>query len=245
MNRVKSSELDATVLRKVLIKWIIDRRHTFNEVTAESFRNIIAAIDKSAVKNLPHSENTIRADILRYFKEAKHIIAECFSAAQSRIHLSFDLYTSPNCKALLAITAHWTSAEHKAEATLLAIRELKEEHTGKNIAEKIYAVIKEYSISNKLGYFVMDNASNNDTALVSLNKRIIEDGGDGFDSEMHQIRCFAHTINLVVKELMFGKRKALKPKSELSEDQSLQQQKEDERAQWRALGALGFLALRS
>jgi hypothetical protein len=239
MNQVKSGGLDATVLRKVLIKWIIDRRHAFNEVTTESFRNIIAVIDKSAVKNLPHSGNTIRADILRYFKEAKHMIAECFSTARSRIHLSFDLYTSSNCKALLAITAHWTSAEYKAEATLLAIRELKEEHTGENIAEKIYAMIKEYDISNKLGYFVMDNAGNNDTALVSLNRRIIEDGGNGFDPDMCRIRCFAHTINLVVKELMFGKRKAKKQKSELSEDQSLQQQNEDEQAQWRALGALG------
>jgi len=152
--------IDVKAPRKVVIKWIIDRRHAFNEVGAESFRNIIAAINKAAVNKLPHSGNTILADILRYFKEAKPLIAELLSTARSRIHLSFDLYTSPNCKALLAITAHWTSAEYKAEATLLAIRELKEEHTGENIAQWIHIVVKEYGVMDKLGYFVMDNAGN-------------------------------------------------------------------------------------
>ena len=233
--------IDVKALCKVVIKWIIDRRHAFNEVAAESFRNMIAAIDKAAVNKLPHSGNTIRADILRYFKEAKPMIAELLSTARSRIHLSFDLYTSPNCKALLAITAHWTSAEYKAEATLLAIRELKEEHTGENIAQWIHIVVKEYGVMDKLGYFVMDNAGNNDTALVSLNRRIMEDGGEGFDLEARQLRCFAHTINLVVKELMFGKRKAPKQKSESPEDtnKTAKQRKQEERAQWRTLGALG------
>ena len=200
--------IDAKALRKAVIKWMIDRRHAFNEVAAESFHNMIAEINKAAVNKLPHSGNTVRADILRYFKQAKPRIAKLLSTARSRIHLSFDLSTSPNCKALLGITAHWTSAEYKAEATLLAIRELKEEHTGENIAEWVHIVVKEYGVMDKLGFFVMDNATNNDTALVSLNERIIEDGGEGFDPETRRLRCFAHTINLVVKELMFGKRKA-------------------------------------
>jgi hypothetical protein len=59
MNQPRRDGLNAMVLWKVLIKWIIDRRHPFNEVTAESFPNIIATIDKSAVKKLPNSRNTI------------------------------------------------------------------------------------------------------------------------------------------------------------------------------------------
>ena len=51
----------------------------------------------------------------------------------------------------------------------------------------------------------MDNTGNNDMALVLLNRWIIEDSCDGFDPEMCQIHYFAHIINLVVKELIFGK----------------------------------------
>ena len=82
--------------------------------------------------------------------------------------MSFDLSTSPNYKALLAITGHWTSSNYKVNATLLAIKELEEAHTGANISEWIFIVAKEYDIVRRLSYFMMDNADNNDTAIDSL-----------------------------------------------------------------------------
>ena len=173
--------VNSTVLRKHIVEWIIDRRHSFNKVEAESFRKIIEYIDKAIVSKLLHSHNTIRSDCLKYFNEAKGVIREHLSTARSKIHLSFDLSTSPNCKALLAITAHWTSNDYKAEATLLTIRELEEEYTGENIADVVYDVAKEYCIVEELGYFMMDNATNNDRALKSLNSQIQTDRGVGFD----------------------------------------------------------------
>jgi hypothetical protein len=112
--------------------------------------------------------------------------------------------TSPNCKALLAITAHWTSNTYKALATLLAIRELNEDHTDENMAEIIYQVAKEYGIVDKLGYFMMDNASNNNSALKELNLLIQNDGGIGFDPVERRLRCFGHIMNLVIKDLLYG-----------------------------------------
>ena len=199
--------IEAAVLRKLIVEWIIDRRHSFKEVEAESFRKIIEYIDEATVKKIPHSGNTIRSDCLKYFKEAKLIIAELLSMARSQIHLSFDLSTSPNCKALLAITAHWTSNSYQAEATLLAIRELEEEHSGENMSEFVYDVVKEYGIVENLGYFVMDNATNNDTALKELNGRIQSDGGDGFNPIERRLRCFGHIMNLAVKDLLYGPKK--------------------------------------
>ena len=80
--------VNSIVLRKLIVEWIIDRRHSFNEVEAESFRKIIEYIDKAAVSKLPHSHNTIRSDCLKYFNEAKGIIREHLSTARSKIHLS-------------------------------------------------------------------------------------------------------------------------------------------------------------
>ena len=71
----------------------------------------------STMSQLPHSGNIGCADILRHFKQFKSITAESFyflfffGIARSRFHLSFDLYTSPNYKALLPIMVHWTSLE--------------------------------------------------------------------------------------------------------------------------------------
>ena len=240
------------------MEWIIDRRHAFNEVEAESFRKIIEYLDITAINKLPHSGNTIHSDCFKYFKEAKLVIKELLSTARSQIHLSFDLSTSPNCKALLAITAHWTSNIYKAEATLLAIRELEKEHTGENIAQSVYDVVKDYNIVKNLGYFMMDNAGNNDTALEELNSLIIQDGGIGFDPIERRLRCFGHIMNLAVKDLLYGpKKKKGKRRNNEEEDgqregpdiddevpghgdsDNDQKRKESLRKAWRALGAVG------
>ena len=64
------------------------------------------------------------------------------------------------------------------------------------------------------GYFMMDNADNNDTAIDSLSLRIQDDGREGFEAEERRLRCFAHTINLAVKALLFGPKGVPKLKSD-------------------------------
>jgi hypothetical protein len=41
-------------------------------------------------------------------------------------------------------------------------------HLGQNQAEVIMKVINDYGIASKVGYFMMDNASNNDTMMKAL-----------------------------------------------------------------------------
>ena len=173
--------IDSVTLRKLIVEWIVDRRHPFNEVEADSFHRIIEYINQSAVSKIPKAHKTLRNDTMKYYQEAKQSIIELVSISHSKIHLSFDLSTSPNCKALLAIMGHWTSHDYKIIFTLLAIRELEDEHNGENISEVVFEVAKEFNIVDKLGYFVMDNASNNDTTLEELNLRLQEDGHKGFD----------------------------------------------------------------
>jgi hypothetical protein len=48
----------------------------------------------------------------------------------------------------------------------LAIRQLKGEHSGKNIAGSVLQVIKEYRIRDRIVFFFLDNASSNDVAVV-------------------------------------------------------------------------------
>jgi len=89
----------------------------------------------------------------------------------------------------------------------LAIKELEKEHTGYNITIFIYDVAKEYKIVDKLGYFVMDNAANNNTALEELDSLIHQNEGTGFDPIEKQLRCFDHILNLAVKDLLYGPKK--------------------------------------
>ena len=49
----------------------------------------------------------------------------------------------------------------------------------------------------------MDNAANNDTALVFLSKRL-QELGVYFDPIEHRLRFIDHIINLVVKAFLYG-----------------------------------------
>ena len=98
------------------------------------------------------SKKTTRSDVVKYFEIAKATVVERLSLARSRIHLSYDLWTSPNHKAMIAIVAHWTSEDYKVITALLAIREVHGGHTGENIANVVYPVLKEYNIHDRFGY---------------------------------------------------------------------------------------------
>jgi hypothetical protein len=52
--------------------------------------------------------------------------------------------------------------------SVLALRELDRPYTGENQSQLVMKVIEEYGIASKVGYFMMDNAENNETMIGSL-----------------------------------------------------------------------------
>lgn len=51
---------------------------------------------------------------------------------------------------------------------VLGVRELEGDHSGENQAKVVIAVILDFQIATKLGFFVGDNDSRNDTLCASL-----------------------------------------------------------------------------
>ena len=64
---------------------------------------------------------------------------------------------------------------------------------GINIAAVVIKVITDYEISERVGFFVLDNADNNDTAV----KAIFQYLRPKIDPKARRIRCAGHVINLV------------------------------------------------
>jgi hypothetical protein len=59
--------------------------------------------------------------------------------------------------------------------------------------------LKHYSIrNNNLGYFVLDNATNNNTTLIELAKSL------DFDPLERRLRYIGHILNLIAKQYLFG-----------------------------------------
>jgi hypothetical protein len=54
------------------------------------------------------------------------------------------------------------------ETITFALKEVIGVHEGKNLASVFMEVIKEWGIASQLGFFVLDNAANNDTMMQHI-----------------------------------------------------------------------------
>lgn len=53
--------------------------------------------------------------------------------------------------AYLAVTAHFFTENWELRSELLSFSELEGQHTGENISEELYNVVKKFGIENKVG----------------------------------------------------------------------------------------------
>jgi hypothetical protein len=226
-------------VKLLLIKWIVFSHIAFVQIENIYFKQLFGYLNPRLAKCLP-TRNTFRRWVLAEFEKRKQRLKKELSRARSSIHISFDLWTSPNCYAIIALVAYYIDEKGCRQTKLLAIRQLNGEHSGENIAECVLLVFKEYNIRKRVGFFILDNASNNDTAvnaiLCSLYPTMSETA-----RKRRRIRCLAHVTNLVAKAFLLGQ-KSEETKDELQVAEN--QNKEDPgklATFWQKHGALGRL----
>ena len=72
-------------------------------------------------------------------------------------------------------------------------------HTDANIAIALTKACKKWEIDSKIDLFIMNNASNNDTAVDTLSEYLSNFWSD------QKCFCLSHVINLIVKATLFDK----------------------------------------
>jgi hypothetical protein len=100
---------------------------------------------------------------MRAYEAEKQHVQQALQSPRSKIHFTVDLWTSANSKALLGMIGHYFADSRDLCQSVLALREFDGPHTGKNQSQIVIKVIEEYRIASKVGYFMMDNAENNET----------------------------------------------------------------------------------
>ena len=66
----------------------------------------------------------------------------------------------------------------------------------------VYNILTEYNILDKLQCITSDNASNNYRMVQELSRKLRDEAGIEWDYETNHLPCFAHIINLLVKNLL-------------------------------------------
>src|SRR6266536_1589651 len=84
---------------------------------------------------------------------------------KSLVYIFFNLWTSPNSLAFIAIIIYYCDKVYKNRTRLIILRRLRGSYFGENIAVLLTEIIREYGFENRLGYFVTDNVAFNDVCI--------------------------------------------------------------------------------
>jgi hypothetical protein len=190
--------------KAALIAWMISYQIAFIAVENSFFKDLIAIISPALADMMP-TGNTIRTWIMTEYDIHKaRLKARLQEDSLGQIHLSFDLWTSPNAMAMMAVVAHYTDRQYQVQTRLLALRRLHGDHSGENQAELLVEIITDFEIADKIGYFVADNASNNDTAVEIVIHTLFPSLPPA-QRQQRRLRCWGHILNLAAKAFLFGK----------------------------------------
>lgn len=168
------------------------------------------------------------------FASRRATIVFKLSKALSRIHYTFDIWSSGNHRSYLAVVAHWLDEDGTVRQGVLGLRQLLGDHSGQSIAAIVWAILEDFDLQNNTGYCILDNAKNNDTALVSLRQYFLNINIDWDNSEC-RLRCFGHILNITAQAFLHG------DDLDAFEAENTQLDEEEQHELWRKRGSFGKL----
>ena len=177
---------------------------SFGMVTNPYFRSLfLSTTSKFEIsRQLPASHNTLQTWIENDFEKSKTKIKRLLAGSRGNVHISSDLWSSPNGLALNGVVSHFVDAEYNIKTILLGLREIIGQHTGENIGQSMVEIIHDFHLEPKLGTFIHDNATNNDIAVQYIIDTL--DLQDTHRKEHCRLRCMGHVINLAAQDFIFG-----------------------------------------
>jgi hypothetical protein len=135
-------------------------------IEVDAFRDLIQLLNPAICSFLYKAGNSIRRVIINEYEERKERVCQDLRQALSKIHISFNLWTSPNgTLTLCAVVTHYLNQTLQARSVLLGLKEVEGSHTGENIATCCLPVIGDFELEGKIGYFVSNNIGSNDLAV--------------------------------------------------------------------------------
>ncbi|CAB4377038.1 unnamed protein product [Rhizophagus irregularis] len=138
---------------------------------------------------------------MTYYEEDKVKMKALLKDLPGKVSFTMDCWTSPSTKSFLSITAHFINKEWNLQNIIIDFIQTQDSHTGSNIKDAFLLGISNMSLESKIMGITTDNASNNSTFMTSLSIWAAENVVNFNKKEQH-IRCFAHSINLSVKEAL-------------------------------------------
>jgi hypothetical protein len=161
---------------------------------------MLEAASPEAAAALWTSHASVSRYIMRRFNFMLPQVIADPSKSLSKIHVSFDGWmTKGGKRSFLGVVADYVNSTGDLMDLPIALPQLTGAHTGKEIAEIVGKILQQFGINSRtVGYFMLDNATNNYTAVPRIAEQM------DFIAAHCRLRCGAHTLNLIGQALLWG-----------------------------------------
>jgi hypothetical protein len=131
---------------------------------------MLAMANPEAEAALWTSSMSVSRYVLRLYDYLKPCVVKELSQALSKIHVSFDGWTTKGGKrSYLGNVVHYVDARGNLQDLPIALPQLTGAHSGQKMVDVVLKTLDLFSINAQtVGYFVVDNASNNDLAVAAI-----------------------------------------------------------------------------
>lgn len=155
----------------------------FSIVEDEGFVAYSNALNPSYV--IPDRKTITKSIIPAKYEECllntKNMIEKAVSVC-----LTTDCWTSRNTDSFMGVTAHFISDDFSLTSVVLQCEQFPLSHTSMNLSDSLRSISQVWNIGDKITLVVSDNASNVTKAIKDI-------------LGWKHLGCFAHSLNLVVK----------------------------------------------
>ncbi|KAK7583457.1 hypothetical protein V3481_012745 [Fusarium oxysporum f. sp. vasinfectum] len=225
-------------IQELSVGFVIDSDVPFTIFEHSFLRKMFNHFDSDLVLQMAWSGSSVTREIHRLFEAKRDTIKAELRNALTAVHVSFDLWTSPNRFAIIAVFAHFIDQLGHQQSRLLALRRQFGAHSGENLAGSLVDIVHEWEIEGRVGCAISDNMTANDTCLYHMYPRL-DPSMRPVDIKARRMRCYGHMLNLVARAFLFGKdAESFELESDINSMRGLVEQDLDH---WRTKGPIGKL----
>lgn len=146
------------------------------------------------------TRNTIKADILREFKEERTKLIKLLAENGSRVAITTDMWSSSNQrKGYMAVTTHYIDDDWVLQDQIIRFMYLPCPHNKESLSKALVECLKSFNLDEKVSTITLDNCTTNDVVIDVLREKLNSSKLIMGGTFLH-MRCCAHILNLIVND---------------------------------------------